>query len=132
MTMKIDPNALDPDLVSIRIGVPLDHWFGQCHMVAVLIHHAGLVGGSVCYGKYRGDISTKSPLHGVTTRHGWIEVDGQVYDPTRWVWEGVEPYIYLGSGDEYISSQRERAIRSESLVHKLAKALTSLFVGRPY
>ena len=34
--------------------------------------------------------------------HVWIErPDGTVYDPTRWVLEGVLPYIYEGPADSY-------------------------------
>ena len=34
--------------------------------------------------------------------HTWIEkLDGTVVDPTRWVFEGVWPYIYEGPRDWY-------------------------------
>ena len=34
--------------------------------------------------------------------HSWIEcADGTVVDPTRWVLEGVFPYIYRGPSDFY-------------------------------
>jgi hypothetical protein len=32
-------------------------------------------------------------------RHGWIldEITGEVIDPTRWVFENVDPYIFVGT-----------------------------------
>lgn len=35
-------------------------------------------------------------------RHGWVELeDGCVLDPTRWVFEHVEPYIYVGDPSDF-------------------------------
>ena len=36
------------------------------------------------------------------TQHSWIILsDGRVVDPTRWVFEGAAPYIYVGESDHY-------------------------------
>jgi hypothetical protein len=34
--------------------------------------------------------------------HGWVLLpDGNVFDPTRWVFEGILPYLYEGPADFY-------------------------------
>ena len=39
--------------------------------------------------------------------HVWIErPDGTIVDPTRWVFEGVWPYVYEGPADLYGRSTR--------------------------
>lgn len=35
-------------------------------------------------------------------RHGWVLLDdGSVIDPTRWSFENVKPYVYIGENDHY-------------------------------
>ncbi|WP_217648976.1 hypothetical protein, partial [Paracidovorax wautersii] len=45
-----------------------------------------------------GAVDESSIFYGKSVvRHGWIECDdGSLVDPTRWVFEGAEPYIYFG------------------------------------
>ena len=67
-------------------------------MVAV-----GLVKGTAVYGHWVGDVHHDSPFFAGSgagfVQHGWIVVDkpsGVICDPTRWVFEHKEPYIYWG------------------------------------
>jgi len=67
---------------------------------------AGLVpGGVAVYGHWHGPRHPESVFHQPSKpfiRHGWIVLpDGQVCDPTRWVFEHVAPYIYIGPSDHY-------------------------------
>ncbi len=61
------------------------------------------------YGFYHGPCKGKTqPFY----RHGWVVADDgrTVWDPTRWVFEGVEPYIFVGpleSHQEYDEGMRK-------------------------
>jgi hypothetical protein len=87
------------------IGLPLEAWSGQCYGVAVALVESGLVDGCAVYGHWLGPVAEGS--HFDTgfrpfQRHGWIVLeDGSVVDPTRWAFEGVDPYIYHGPADHY-------------------------------
>ena len=50
----------------------------------------------VMYGFYYGPVAETSMFHGKgLIRHGWVVCeDGTLVDPTRWVFEDVDPYIY--------------------------------------
>lgn len=64
---------------------------------------AGLVpGGKPRYGHYHGPIAEYTMFSGrPIIRHGWIEKpDKTIVDPTRWVFEGVDPYIFEGPDKE--------------------------------
>lgn len=89
--------------VARRIGMPLARWSGHCYDVAQACLEAGLVQGYLCYGLYHGPIAPTSPFAGrALTHHGWIELaDRTVWDPTRWVFEDVRPYIYCGPDRDY-------------------------------
>jgi hypothetical protein len=83
---------------------PLD-WRGHCHSVAHKLIERELVppGSKARYGFYRGTIEPGNGLFQPgLNRHGWIELDsGQVYDPTRWVfeakdgWQNAKPFVWL-------------------------------------
>jgi hypothetical protein len=89
------------------IDVPTSHWPGNCYSIASAIVKAHLVKGRAVHGHWLGPIAEDSffaDRRGLRfTGHGWIVLaDGRVLDPTRWVFEAVEPYLYLGeSGPEY-------------------------------
>lgn len=90
--------------VEDAIGLKATHWAHRCHEIACKMLRARLVFGEERYGHYYGPVSPQHPSHRRPfQRHGWIEApDGSVIDPTRWVFEGVRPYIYHGpAGDEY-------------------------------
>jgi hypothetical protein len=54
------------------------------------------------YGHYHGFIHPECERFGDRqfTHHGWIERRTTIVDPTRWVFECVEPYIYVGPKDD--------------------------------
>ena len=87
-----------------RIKWPAARWAGNCYGVAVTIFKAKLVPAKshVRYGVWHGPIDAGSQFAGrAFTHHGWIELpDGRIYDPTRFVFEGKPPYIWIGSNDQ--------------------------------
>jgi hypothetical protein len=86
-----------------RIKWPTARWDGNCYAVAVAIFKAKLVPAKshVRYGVWHGPIASTSSFAGRPfTHHGWIELpDGQIYDPTRFVFEAQRPYIWIGTDE---------------------------------
>jgi len=84
------------------IGIPADDWKGNCHAIACEVVKAGLVEGEAVYGHWRGPVAKTSMFYRENSglgicRHGWVETaDGFILDPTRWVFEDTEPYIFIG------------------------------------
>ena len=102
--------AYDPEVLRIGRALkwPPEQWKGQCYGVAKKMVDAGLApGGTAVYGHYTGPIAPTSLFADRRAlgfcQHGWILMvaDGSVVDPTRWVFEDVEPYIYRGKADYY-------------------------------
>lgn len=95
------------DWVAEEIDTPVTDWPSNCFAIASKIYNAGLVKpGVLRYGFYHGYVSPDSIFAGrPMSRHGWIECpNGLIYDPTRWVFEAVEPYIFFrrpDDGNEY-------------------------------
>jgi len=100
---------MEPEQITIEAAVkamdwPVEKWEGNCFAVATQLVKSGLVKGEAVYGAWYGEIN---PLGywggragGMFVRHGWVLLpDGRILDPTRWSFEGVEPYIWIGSGD---------------------------------
>lgn len=90
--------------VAKRIKWPLKTWPGNCYGVACAMLKAGIVRGRPTYGHYHGFISPLSiPFghrSGGFTHHGWITRKTTIVDPTRWVFEACDPYIYIGPKDD--------------------------------
>lgn len=92
-------------------GMDVTSWPGACYAVAVALHRHLQVSGAApearaVYGHWRGFIAPSSMFANVAhvgfARHGWIDLgDGTVLDPTRWVFEDVQPYIFEGPSDAY-------------------------------
>lgn len=92
------------------IGVPLADWPGNCYVISRAVLDRALVSGVARGGQWVGRIAPGSYFHHKLTdggrrlavmprgiRHGWVELDdGRVLDPTRWVFEGASPYVYVG------------------------------------
>lgn len=92
------------------IGEKAQAWVARCYEISCAIVKAGLVDGDAVYGHWIGPVSPKS--HFARARglpfvpHGWILLkDGRVLDPTRWVFENVEPYLYVGSPPDSLDIQ---------------------------
>jgi hypothetical protein len=95
--------ALSVEEIAERIEVPLARWAGNCYGIALAMVEAGLVpsGSRAVYGHWLGPIDDRSTFasrQGLgLTGHGWVETPGgQVLDPTRWAFENVDPYLYVG------------------------------------
>lgn len=87
-------NNMNVKEVEKAIGTPVQEWKENCYAISCAIVKAGLVNGFAVYGHYVGPVAKKRlPFE----RHGWVLLkDGRVLDPTRWVFENVPPYIYIG------------------------------------
>ena len=84
---------------------PAAKWEGNCFGVASGAVKSRLVpkGSVAVYGHWTGYVHPKSMFAGrPIIQHGWVlQPDGTVCDPTRWVFEHVPPYIYVGEQDTY-------------------------------
>jgi len=87
------------------LGEPASAWKARCFEIASRIVAAGLVEGVAVYGHWRGPVAKGTTFAGRGTgfvQHGWVLLpDGKVLDPTRWCFEGGEPYLYIGPSDHY-------------------------------
>lgn len=80
--------------VEQALELPAKRWKGNCYAIATKILAKGLVEGKAQYGHYHGEIAPGSLFDGgPIVRHGWIKTAEHIIDPTRWVFEDVEPYI---------------------------------------
>ena len=97
----------DANDVSTLIGIPVSQWPGRCHEIADLCVRRGAVQGHLRYGHYLGLVGqgySGRVQHDALgfSRHGWVELpEGRVWDPTRWVFEDVAPYVYIGPNSDY-------------------------------
>ena len=91
--------------VEKAINMSADEWVANCYAIACMMVDAGVVTGRPVFGHWLGRIAPGTPFYQrgsriPFTQHGWVLHDPEtrsVFDPTRWVFEGVEPYIYFGS-----------------------------------
>lgn len=83
------------------IGSKVEDWKGNCYGISCSLVEHGIIKGKAVFGKYYGQVSPNSMFHGKPhQQHGWIRTaDGKIFDPTRWVFESVEPYIYESTTD---------------------------------
>jgi|SRR5882757_11575299 len=101
------PNAKSILKALIKTVGPTEQWKGNCFALATQVVRRGIVEGDAVYGMWHGPIAEGSffeERHGSLpfTQHGWVNLhDGRICDPTRWVFENVEPYIYVGPNDHY-------------------------------
>lgn len=83
--------------VERAISIPVSDWPGNCYAIACSMIDAGLTpGGKKRYGHWLGPIAEHTMFSCRSlVSHGWIEMpDSSIIDPTRWVFEGVDPYIF--------------------------------------
>lgn len=94
--MSIDVPSVEECVLATEITA--DKWPMNCHAVAMAICNSGLLPGfRPTYGHYFGEIADDSPFGGrVFPRHGWAihKRAGVIVDPTRWVFESRDPYIF--------------------------------------
>lgn len=98
---------LTAERVAQAINTPVEDWKGNCYGIACAMVRRRLVpGGVAVYGHWIGPVSKKSMFSAKADmgfcQHGWVLAkDGSIVDPTRWVFEHVDPYIYQGPNDHY-------------------------------
>lgn len=88
---------VSPATMAHVIGKPFDKWKGNCYGVAEALLTNQLCFGKLFYGFYTGPIAETSMFYGRIARHAWIVDEDEMLDPTRWVFEDVEPYMFQAS-----------------------------------
>jgi len=90
----------------------VSRWKGNCYHVACQIVKEDVLMTEcrVVYGHYLGPISSdgffKDRIGMPFVQHGWIELNnGDVIDPTRWVFENKKPYIALIEKDNVVMEE---------------------------
>lgn len=92
-----------PQVVATMIGTPdnnLNRWKGNCYCVAskIVKEDVLMTECRAVYGHYLGPVSSKSYFKSYKgmpfISHGWVLLpNGDIIDPTRWVFEAKEPYM---------------------------------------
>lgn len=108
-----------------RIGIPLDHWKGNCYGIATRLVECGIVRGRAVYGAYEGPVAPTSMFAeraGLAggINHGWIITPAnQIVDPTRWVFLDTPPDLHVQmavAGQDYDEgANRRRAVFRQPL-----------------
>jgi len=89
-------------------NLDLNRWKGNCYCIASKIVNEDVLMTDcrAVYGHYLGPVSSKSIFKSRRNmpfiNHGWIVLsNGDIIDPTRWVFEAKEPYIaFMDSMDD--------------------------------
>lgn len=95
--------SLPPEAVANMIDWPLEDWPGNCFGISKSVenHERLMQGFEAVYGHYRGPVARTSMLAGRPIQtHGWLQSDERICDPTRWVFENEDPYIYVADRSE--------------------------------
>lgn len=88
-----------PSLATIAasLGEEPASWEDRCYEISCEIVRRKLVRGRAVYGHWLGPVTPRKDRGVPFAPHGWIQLDdGTVVDPTRWVFEGVAPYLFVG------------------------------------
>ncbi len=105
---RIVSNSMLKDLEEAT-KLPTSEWHGKCFQMACAMVKHEIAKGDPVYGHWIGPVDPTGywkntanllPFH----QHGWIIVPdkaGTIIDPTRFSFENVEPYIYIGPNDFY-------------------------------
>lgn len=94
---------IDPLLTTLEwMEGPAKTWEGRCSEIAAAAIRAG-VEGELIRGMWTGPVAEGNVFSGrPITQHTWVLLkDGKIFDPTRWVFEGKKPYLYIGPSDHY-------------------------------
>lgn len=123
------------EAIAAHIQIPLHKWPGNCYNVASALCESGLLDAEPQYGHWRGPVAPDTKFYdrwlslGGWTNHGWSVLNKSVKgkklycDPTRYVFEGVNPYIFLGPdphgyydlGGDTLRSQMDRPAPERNL-----------------
>lgn len=101
------PETITLQEVEKNIGLQPSEWEGACYALACTV--AGLLGqpDAVAYGHWTGPLrgaywAPRASAGVPFVHHAWVALpDGRVFDPTRWSFEGRDPYLYVGPPDHY-------------------------------
>lgn len=102
--LRRSPDELTLRDAELAVGERAPAWAGRCYEIAFALAESGVVDGEAVYGHWLGPVArgTKFDRGAPFVQHGWVLLpDGRVLDPTRWVFEGRRPYLYLGPPDHY-------------------------------
>lgn len=99
----VDPNLWEPPTIEVcakAIKIPVRKWPGKCYGISLAICHVKRlkIPGRPVYGAWDGPVHRDSLFAGkILVNHGWIALeDGRILDPTRWVFECNDPYLFCG------------------------------------
>jgi hypothetical protein len=114
----MNPSLPDVRFLESHFDFPAERWVDACYPLAhSIVRELTQLGARVCEGVWTGVVAEGTHFRWLVDQlkvaevaHWWLELpDGTVMDPTRWVFEGVEPYVYYGSPDFYIEKRLGRA-----------------------
>jgi hypothetical protein len=101
LAQKADGEQL-AEIFADKIGIPLDEWYGNCHVVSLAIVRSGLLHGPA---DARVRVARGTCL-GIYSQHSWISL-GDPYslkteyvDPTSWCWTEGHPAIWTGKASQ--------------------------------
>lgn len=111
--LRREPEMLhdEPDVTELTIeevvdaiDISTEDWEGNCYAIACAVVAAGLVEGHAVYGSWHGRVNPEGywseQADRLWQRHGWVLLpDDRILDPTRWSFEAVEPYLWIGEND---------------------------------
>jgi len=106
--------------VAKAIGIPVKEWKGNCYAISCAIVKNKIVKGNAVYGHWTGPVNRNSMFYQTSqvgfVRHGWILMPDNetVVDPTRWVFEDADPYIFMGKKPNYICEDFEAEDEDDS------------------
>ena len=126
--------------VEKMIEKPAEDWPGNCYGIASKMIDRGVVKGKLRYGHFLGKIKPGTMFYNKPiARHGWVEVKEKgkviIVDPTRWVFEGAEPYIFVSEDTkkEYDAGgqvHRANTLRPPPEFNKKDKEIKTLKLNR--
>ena len=95
--------------VEATLGEKAPRWAGRCFEISCACVEKKVVPGVAVYGHFLGEVVKDSFFsdrrHLPFVQHGWVQLpDRRIWDPTRWAFENVPPYLYVaavGEQDEY-------------------------------
>lgn len=151
------PEQLTVAEVVTVTGMPVRDWVGDCFGISLAICDRGLVEGRPVHGYYLGPVHpacavtpptvepddpaermamvyafnlTHAPYGIEKYEQGYIALaDGRVMDPTRWTFEMVRPYIYVGPGTDYRPAGSRADVTVQAMMLELARGSRAPYSG---
>jgi hypothetical protein len=107
MTTMIKATRVDNDQLAQffadKIGIPVDEWYGKCHVISLAIVRLGILQGPA-----GARIRVARGFHPSVPgrQHSWISLgdpydpETEYLDPTLWCWTGDHPEIWSGAAGD--------------------------------